>query len=181
MERPPSAFVAQDLALPARLNGAAGEARAALGRSLKNATAVLVASAQWETDRPMLSGTMRQPTSLHVAQRARNLLRIAGFAAGIDGRRGSARAAWRPLLDSFPGIDLPMVELSVQPPLGPVHHVSVGKALHALREEGVLILGSGGLADEDFLPFFVALGAAGEGAKPERFGGIESLQTYLFQ
>jgi len=180
MKTLPSVFFSLDSPVPAQQRGAIGEAWETLGPSLAKATAVLVASAHWQTKVPMLAGSVRAPRSLDIAQRARNLLGAAGLVAGIDGRRGLEEAPWRRVLHGYPKVDMPLAQLSVQPALGPAHHVAMGQALRALSEEGVLIVGSGGIADAAFLPFFVALGAAPAGARPERIAGIESLDAYLF-
>src|SRR5262249_1690382 len=83
------------------------------------------------------------PGAPEVAQRAQLLLKSAGFTAGIDGCRGLDHGAWSPLLYMHPKHDVPVVQISVQPGLGPRHHVELGKALHSLSGEGVLIIGSG--------------------------------------
>jgi 4,5-DOPA dioxygenase extradiol len=85
------------------------------------------------------------PGAPEVAQRAQALLKTAGFPAAIDGCRGLDHGAWAPLLYAYPGHDVPVVQISVQPALGPRHHLQVGKALRPLSDEGVLIIGSGHL------------------------------------
>jgi 4,5-DOPA dioxygenase extradiol len=143
--------------------GAAGEAWKALGRRLPRPRAILISSAHWETNVPMLTGSTK-PETIHdfsgfpeplyrlrypaagapdVAQRAQGLLKEAGFTAAIDGCRGLDHGAWAPLLYAYPEADIPVVQLSVQPALGPRHHLGLGRALRKLSDEGVLIIGSG--------------------------------------
>ncbi len=43
----------------------------------------------------------------------------------------------------YPKHDIPVVQISVQPALGPRHHVELGRSLKKLSDEGVLIIGSG--------------------------------------
>jgi 4,5-DOPA dioxygenase extradiol len=143
--------------------GPAGEAWQALGRRLPRPRAILIASAHWETNLPMLTGSPK-PETIHdfynfpeplyrlrypapgapdVAQRAQAVLKAAGFTAAIDGCRGLDHGAWTPLLYAYPQHDVPVVQISIQPALGPRHHLQVGKALGGLSKEGVLIVGSG--------------------------------------
>jgi 4,5-DOPA dioxygenase extradiol len=177
------------------------------------------------------------PGAPWLAQRAQELLKDAGLGAAVDGTRGLDHGAWAPLLHAYPDADVPVVQLSVQPALGPRHHLAVGKAVSALSDEDVLIVGSGHLThnlrdwargqgrpepyarefqawvfnrlgandleslldyrsasphgvrahptDEHFLPFFFALGAAGDEAKPERVydaidSGVLAMDAYVF-
>ena len=145
--------------------GAAGEAWQALGERLPRPKAILIASAHWETQLPMLTGA-EKPQTIHdfynfpeplyklrypapgapeVAKRAQSLLKDAGFTAAIDGCRGLDHGAWSPLLYMYPDADIPVVQISVQPELGPQHHVNLGAAVRALTDENVLIIGSGHL------------------------------------
>ena len=252
----PSVFLSHGSPMHALQPGPAGEAWQALGRRLAP-RAILISSAHWETDAPMLTGSAKPPTihdfynfpeplyrlrypapgAPELAQRAAGLLREAGFGASIDGTRGLDHGAWAPLLYAYPAADLPVVQISVQPALGPRHHFSLGKAVRTLADEGVLIIGSGHLThnlrdwargqgapapyarefqdwvkrkleqgdidslvdyrslspqgvrahptDEHFLPFFFALGAAPEHARPERVydaidSGVLAMDAYLF-
>ncbi len=83
------------------------------------------------------------PGAPEIARRAQSLLQDAGIGASIDGTRGLDHGAWAPLLYVYPEADVPVVQISVQPALGPRHHLAVGNALRPLAQEGVLIVGSG--------------------------------------
>lgn len=165
MARRPGVFVSHGSPMHALEAGAAGEAWAALGRRLGKPRAILVASAHWETHVPMLTGADKPetvhdffgfpaplyelqypaPGSAELARHAQALLRNAGFTAAIDGLRGLDHGAWSPLLHMYPDADVPVVQLSVQPELGPPHHLALGRALAPLRDEDVLVMGSGHL------------------------------------
>jgi len=159
----PSVFISHGSPMHALEPGAAGDAWKTLAQRLPRPRAILIASAHWETNLPMLTGS-EKPETIHdfynfpeplyrlrypapgapeVAQRAQALLKIAGFTAGIDGCRGLDHGAWSPLLYMYPKADIPVVQISVQPAFGPRHHVEVGRSLRKLSEEGVLIIGSG--------------------------------------
>jgi 4,5-DOPA dioxygenase extradiol len=159
----PSVFISHGSPMHALEPGAAGEAWKALGRRLPRPEAILISSAHWETNLPMLTGS-EKPETVHdfynfpeplyrlrypapgapqVAKRAQALLKDAGFTAGIDGCRGLDHGAWSPLLYMYPEADIPVVQISVQPALGPGHHVELGRALAPLAKENVLIIGSG--------------------------------------
>jgi len=158
-----SVFISHGSPMHALQPGAAGAAWKALARRLPKPRAILIASAHWETQLPMLTGSDK-PETIHdfynfpeplyklrypapgapeVAKRAQALLKDAGFTAAIDGCRGLDHGAWSPLLYMYPQADIPVVQISVQPELGPQHHVNVGKAVRPLADEGVLIIGSG--------------------------------------
>lgn len=159
----PSVFISHGSPMHALQPGAAGEAWKALGGRLPRPRAILIASAHWETSLPMLTGNAK-PETIHdfynfpeplyrlrypapgapeVAQRAQQLLKNAGFGAAIDGCRGLDHGAWAPLLYAYPEHDVPVVQISVQPALGPRHHFAVGKALRPLVPENILVIGSG--------------------------------------
>ncbi len=135
-----------------------------LHQVLPRPRAILCVSAHWETDQPMLTGSAAPPT-IHdfmgfpqelyalqypapgdpaLALRTQTLLNAADLNATLHPQRGLDHGAWVPLALAYPQADIPVVQLSVQPQRNPAHHFALGRALRPLRDEGVLILASGG-------------------------------------
>lgn len=122
--------------------------------------AILVVSAHWETTRPVATASAINetihdffgfPEALYkirypapgapwLVDRVAELL---GSAVERDAGRGLDHGAWVPLRLIFPEADVPVVQLSVQSRQGPDYHYRLGQALAVLRQEGVLVVGSG--------------------------------------
>ncbi|MSP82120.1 MAG: dioxygenase [Alphaproteobacteria bacterium] len=134
-----------------------------LGSAIPRPTAILCISAHWETARPRLTGSLKPeliydfhgfpkelyqlrypaPGSLQLVGRAATALANKGFACDIDPSRGLDHGTWDPLYLAYPAADIPVVQLSIQPAATTDHHLAVGRALRPLRDEGILIVGSG--------------------------------------
>jgi aromatic ring-opening dioxygenase catalytic subunit (LigB family) len=83
------------------------------------------------------------PGAPALAARAADLLKKAGIRSHLDPSRGLDHGVFVPFKVAFPEAAIPTVEMSVQLGLDPAAHLAAGRALAALRDEGVLIVGSG--------------------------------------
>jgi aromatic ring-opening dioxygenase catalytic subunit (LigB family) len=83
------------------------------------------------------------PGSPQTAERVRGLIEGAGLAAQLDTRRGFDHGTFSPLAVIYPDADVPVLQLSLRRGYNPKDHIAIGRALAPLRDEGVLILGSG--------------------------------------
>ncbi|PKR53349.1 DODA-type extradiol aromatic ring-opening family dioxygenase [Thalassospira marina] len=131
-----------------------------LGAHLEGAKAILVVSAHWQEATPTISTAPRQET-IHdfygfpevlyrlyydvagapdLAQKIADQL---GFAT--DTSRGLDHGAWMPLILARPQADIPVFQLSMIEHGSPADHYELGRKLRALREMGVLVIGSGAM------------------------------------
>lgn len=182
----PALFVSHGSPMLAIQDGPAHRFLAGLGDRLGRPRAIVIATAHWETAAPMVSGAPR-PETIHdfggfpralyeiqypapgepaLAARTAALLSGAGFGASVDPRHGLDHGAWMPLYLAYPAADVPVVALSIQPHLGPEHHFRVGRALRPLRDEGVLIVGSGALTHNLRAFFGPKVATEGDTAQP---------------
>ncbi len=126
-------------------------------------TSILLVSAHWETKGFRLTGGAAPqlifdyygfppetyeirydaPGAPDLAARAAGLLRDAGLPVEVDVEHGFDHGVFVPMKVAFPKADVPIVEVSVERDLDPGLHLAAGRALAALRDEGVLIIGSG--------------------------------------
>jgi len=157
---------------------------AGLGKQLPRPSAIVCVSPHWEAPRAVVSAAPK-PETIHdfmgfpkalyeqrypapgaptLAGRISGLLHKAGISCIVDPLRGFDHGAWVPLKLMYPAADIPALQISVQTPLGPAHHIALGKALAPLREEGVLILGSGSATHN--LRDFRGASAVGDPPKP---------------
>ena len=83
------------------------------------------------------------PGSPPLAERVRQLLQGEGIAAASDPERGFDHGMYAPMVVIYPDADMPTVQLSLKRGLDPQAHLAMGRALAPLRDEGVLIVGSG--------------------------------------
>lgn len=155
------------------------EAWRALGAALPRPKAILAVSAHWNT-RGTAATAMERPRTLHdfngfpralyelhypapgdpaLAERVRALL--APTDVKMDRSWGLDHGTWSVLVHAFPAADVPVVQLSLDAGQPPRFHYELAARLAPLREEGVLILGSGNVVhnlglirwDEDTRPY----------------------------
>jgi len=87
--------------------------------------------------------TWPAPGDPDLAQHVQNLLSKAGLPSGPTAQRGFDHGVFVPLKVAFPEAAIPVVTLSLASSLDPELHLAAGRALAPLRDEGVLIIGSG--------------------------------------
>ena len=83
------------------------------------------------------------PGNPELAQRVGDLLAAAGLPTRQDAQRGFDHGSFAPLAVMFPKASVPVVQLSLRSHMQVAEHIAVGAALAPLREEGVLVVGSG--------------------------------------
>ena len=161
----PAVFVSHGAPTVAVKEGPETQAWARLGRELGRPESILMVSAHWDTDTPAVSAAER-PETIHdfngfprelyeqrypapgapqLARSAAQRLEEASFPTRIDPNRGLDHGAWVPLKWMYPAADIPVTQLSVQSRRSARHHYDMGRALQPLRDDGVLVLASGGI------------------------------------
>lgn len=83
------------------------------------------------------------PGAPTVAARVQQLIEAAGLPSRLDAQRGFDHGTFAPMAVMYPQAHVPVLQLALQTRLDPAQHIAVGRALAPLRDEGVLIVGSG--------------------------------------
>ena len=87
--------------------------------------------------------TYPAPGAPDIAKRAADLIRAAGLPTHLDAKQGFDHGTFAPLKVIYPDADVPVFQVSMQHGYSPAAHFALGRALAPLRDEGVLIVGSG--------------------------------------
>jgi 4,5-DOPA dioxygenase extradiol len=161
----PAIFLSHGAPTLAVEDGSDTQAWAQLANELPRPESILVVSAHWDTDGPAVS-TAPRPETIHdffgfprelyeqrypapgapaLAKEVARRVELAGLICDIDAERGLDHGAWVPLKWMYPQADIPVTQLSVQSRRGTRHHYELGRALAAFRDEGTLVLASGGI------------------------------------
>jgi aromatic ring-opening dioxygenase catalytic subunit (LigB family) len=134
-----------------------------VGPQLGAPSAIVLVSAHWEADQASVTGAakpdlifdyygfpeesyaLRYPADGNpaLAQSVRDLLVEAGIPARLDPSRGFDHGMFVPLTLMYPAADIPCIQLSLLDSLDPAAHIAMGRALRKLREQNVLLIGSG--------------------------------------
>ncbi len=78
-----------------------------------------------------------------LAERVFGMLEAAGLNPHTYEKRGYDHGTWTPLMLAFPDAGIPIVQVSIDPTRDAAWHYAIGKALAPLREESILLIGSG--------------------------------------
>jgi 4,5-DOPA dioxygenase extradiol len=191
VERMPAIFFGHGSPMNA-LGGPWTEAWAELGRRLPRPKAILCISAHWYVDGIAVTA-MERPRTIHdfygfprelyhvdypapgepwLAARTADLL--APLAVRADHDWGLDHGAWSVLVHLFPDADVPVVQLSIDRTRPPHFHYELGRRLAPLRDEGVLLCGSG-----DVVHNLRLIDWSGGGALPWAAGFNERVKALL--
>ncbi|MGC3976715.1 MAG: 4,5-DOPA dioxygenase extradiol [Nitrospira sp.] len=159
----PACFIGHGNPMNALSKNEYTRAWAALGSALPRPRAILAISAHWYVPGTSVTA-MRDPRTIHdfggfpaalyqvkypapgdpvLARRVQALL--APITVGLDEKWGLDHGTWSVLCHVFPDADIPVVQLSIDEAQPARVHYDIGKRLAPLRDEGVLIIGSGNL------------------------------------
>lgn len=125
--------------------------------------AIVIASAHFETEGPAVVSDpspgmiydfggfpdelyqmeYRAPGSPEIAAKVVKLLENSKLSPTVFAERGYDHGTWTPLKLAWPEANIPVVQVSIDPNRDAAYHYKLGQALSTLREEGILLIGSG--------------------------------------
>ncbi|OPB07266.1 DODA-type extradiol aromatic ring-opening family dioxygenase [Pseudomonas synxantha] len=161
----PSLFISHGSPMLALQPGASGPALQVLAAALPRPKAIVVVSAHWESHELLVSGSAAPetwhdfggfprelfavqypaPGDPQLANEIVELLQADGLTARVDNQRPFDHGTWVPLSLMYPAADIPVVQVSLPSRMGPAFQTRVGYALCRLRDQGVLLIGSGSI------------------------------------
>ncbi|MBK5513118.1 DODA-type extradiol aromatic ring-opening family dioxygenase [Pseudomonas sp. TH15] len=161
----PSLYISHGSPMLALEPGASGPALARLAAEMPKPKAIVIVSAHWESNELLVSGNP-QPETWHdfggfpkalfevqypapgnpqLAAEVVELLKADDLPVRINAKRPFDHGVWVPLSLMYPQADIPVVQVSLPTRGGPALQTRVGHALASLREQGVLLIGSGSI------------------------------------
>jgi 4,5-DOPA dioxygenase extradiol len=180
-QRAPALFIGHGSPMNAIEHNAFSQGWADVARRLARPEAIVCVSAHWVTDGVFVTGEAA-PRTIHdfrgfppelqavqypapgaPALAARVAALLADYGARADTSWGFDHGAWSVLRWLYPNADVPVIQLSLDQRRAPAAHHAIGAALAPLRDEAVLILGSGNIV-HNLRAFFA--GQATPWAKP---------------
>lgn len=163
MEKMPALFIGHGTPMNAIENNIFSNKWKSLGETLSRPKAILAISAHWYTDEIRVMGA-KQPKMLYdMYGFPKKLYEVKYGAPGLpelaeeikvilkemnifkDNNMGFDHGVWSILCHMYPNADIPVVEFSIDKKMSPAEHFETGKKLAKLREEGVMIIGSGNI------------------------------------
>lgn len=162
--RQPVMFIGHGSPMNIVLDNAFTRSLRQLGERTERPSAVLVVSAHWLTRGTTSVSTNPRPTTIHdfggfppelyratypapghpdLAREA--AANVKSIKVHEDHEMGLDHGAWSVLLHMWPNADLPVFQLSIDYDKAPAFHYELGRELRALRDRGVLVLGSGNI------------------------------------
>lgn len=163
MSRMPAIFFGHGNPMNALQTNAWTEGWSRIGRDIPRPKAILCVSAHWYLPgtlvtaverprtihdfggfpRPLFEVQYPAPGDLALCRRVQDAL--LPIEVGLDADWGLDHGTWSVLVHVFPGADAPVVQLSIDETQPAPFHYALGRALAPLRDEGILIMGSGNL------------------------------------
>jgi 4,5-DOPA dioxygenase extradiol len=137
-----------------------------LGKDLPRPKAIVIVSAHWESQGGPAVSLANELETIHdfggfpaalfeiqypasgspeTAQQVAQMLEDAGYPVKRSQQRGLDHGAWVPMMLMYPQADIPVFQVSVLRGASAAEHERLGRALEALRHQGVLVMGSGSL------------------------------------
>lgn len=134
---------------------------ASFGKTLRGARAIAVVSAHWQARSVRVNAVARPETIYDFGGFSEELYKIRYEAPGdpalareiaallggasLEEQRGWDHGLWVPLRILLPDADIPIVEIAQPNPTTPADLLRIGQTLAPLRDDGVVIAGSGGI------------------------------------
>ena len=159
----PALFVGHGSPMNAISDNAWSRAWAEIGARIGRPSAIVCVSAHWQTRGVRVTAMERPPTihdfsgfpealqsAVYPAPGSPALARqtaetVQGARVGLDQSWGLDHGTWSVLARMFPRADVPVIQLSLDEALSPAAHYALGRELGALRDRGVLVMGSGNI------------------------------------